>query len=163
MAAKIHKRESGVNADSCQECIYEKKGVLKLQSSLTWQSNVYSLALYKEDKEAAERAVRVLVGSANMQTFTMMLNALKAVMLRYGKDRLEFRDFVVTLTRNGIPRIQGKKKATECPGCGSKEGWKYLRTAMEGKPHSQDLVVWGCRNCGTVFNKWEQNWDDDIG
>jgi uncharacterized protein CbrC (UPF0167 family) len=116
--------------------------------------------LYRQDKLAAETAVRVAVGSSDIKTFTAMLDALRAVMLRYGKERLEFRDFVVTLTRHGIPLIKGKKTATQCPGCGNKEGWKYLQTVMEGKPRSHDLVAWGCRNCGEIFNRWEANFDD---
>ncbi len=84
----------------------------------------------------------------------------RQIMLRYGKERMEFRDFVVTLSKNGIPLIQGKMTVRKCPGCGSKGGWQYLQTVMEGRLRSKDLVAWGCRNCGMVFNRWEANWDD---
>ncbi len=121
---------------------------------------VCDLDLYRKDKEAAETAVRVAVSTLRIETFVAMLDTLRAVMLRYGKSRMEFRDFTVTMSKNGIPLIKGKKTAAKCPGCGSKEGWMYLQTVIEGKPRSQDLVAWGCRNCGTVFNRWEVNWDD---
>jgi len=125
-----------------------------------WSGKLYDLGQYRKDKEAAEMAVREAVGSNDIRTFTAMLDALRAVMLRYGKERLEFRDFVVTLTKNGIPLIRGKKTARKCPSCGSQKGWQYLQTIMQVKPKGQDLVAWGCRRCGEVFNRWEANWDD---
>ncbi len=125
-----------------------------------WSANLYDLANYRLDKEAAETAVRVAVSSRDIKTFGTMLDALRAIMLRYNRTYMEFRDFTVKLSKNGIPLVEGKKTAAKCPGCGSRKDWQYLRTAMEGPKHTKDLAVWGCRRCGEVFNRWEANHDD---
>ncbi len=143
----------------------KKESVNELQSKspkweTAWSANLYDLATYRLDKEAAETAVRVAVASRDIKTFGAMLDALRAIMLRYSKERMDFRDFTVTLSKNGIPLIEGKKTAAKCPGCGSQEGWQYLRMAVEGPKHTKDLAVWGCQRCGEVFNRWERNWDD---
>jgi len=65
----------------------------------------------------------------------------------------------VTLTKNGIPLVRGKKTAAKCPRCGGLNG-KYLQTVVEGDKKTKDLVAWGCRECGEIFNRWERNWDD---
>lgn len=122
--------------------------------------NLCELDAYRLDKEAAEAAVKVAVESTNIDRFVFMLDTLKGIMVRHQKKELKFRDFVVTLTKNGIPLIRGRKTSLKCPGCGSLEGWKYLQTIIMGKPRSQDLVAWGCKQCGEIFNRWERNWDD---
>lgn len=125
----------------------------------TWPGKVCSLNLYRQDKAAAETAVRVAVSSKDIRTLVAMLDALRAVMTRYGKKRMVFKDFSVKLTKNGIPLVQGKRTATRCPRCGGLNG-NYLQTVMEGAPRSRDLVAWGCRQCGEIFNRWEVNSDD---
>lgn len=68
-----------------------------------------------------------------------------------------------TFTKNKVEfflLIHGKKTARKCPKCGNKGDWRYFQTTIEGKPRTRDLVAWGCKQCGTVFNRWEVNWDD---
>ena len=125
-----------------------------------WSGKIYDLATYRLDKEAAETAVRVAVSTRDIKAFGAMFDALRAIMLRYNRTYMEFRDFTARLSENGIPLVEGKKTAAKCPGCGSQEGWQYLRTAVEGPRHTKDLAVWGCRKCGEIFNRWEANWDD---
>jgi hypothetical protein len=121
---------------------------------------VYDLWSYKLDKDAAETAVRVAVQTKDIKAFGRMFDALRMIMMRYDKLQMEFRDFRVTLSDGGVPLIEGKKTARKCPGCGSVGGWQYLQTAKEGPARTKDMAVWGCRNCLTVFNREERNYDD---
>ena len=109
------------------------------------------------DLQAANTAVKIFLATRNGATRNTMIGVLKAILDRYGIDKLSFLDYRIERGRYGGVRIIPRQftEGTVCPVCG---GSLYgetcaILTIIEGD--SGDIVSYGC-GCGTITGRWEE-------
>jgi len=124
---------------------------------------VIDLGEYRDLQTIVKANIRSFLRHGSVRHRGAMIESVAAVMRKYGKKRMSFGTYEVVLGRDGdfyFPLIRARRISKGCPQCGRAKGLLYISTQKQDLFGPRDLVTWGCRDCGEVFNRWEVNGDD---
>jgi hypothetical protein len=124
---------------------------------------VADLAEYQDLRMIVRANIRSFLRHGTAKHRGAMIEVVTTVMRKYGKRKMSFGSYEVILERDGgfsFPLIRAKRVSKRCPKCGREKGLLYISTQKQNLFGPRDLVTWGCRDCGEVFNRWEVNGDD---